>query len=171
VDPQRIYQATSWFPFKPGAVRCTWPPSELIPFEEHTHVRFALAHWRDGMPWAQTGVYDYMLERIAARGRQDDCQNYEDVVLRFQKLDDLYATVKAEGRLRTRREICPKSFREKGGILVHIGPQGEAVAGDSGKHRLTIAKLVGLPVVPVQLGEIHLDAVRALPLLRQPTRA
>jgi hypothetical protein len=83
-------------------------------------------------------------------------------------LDELYRRVKAEGRLRTREELFPRTFREDGGILVHIGPEGEPMIGDAGKHRLIIAKLAGVLSIPVQLGEIHVSALGRLNALRQP---
>lgn len=168
IDPQQVSKATAWFPSKSGAVRYTWPPAELMPFEDHIHVRFALAHWRDGLPWENTGVYEYMMGRIRARGRQDDCQTFANVVARFERLDELYESVKADGRMKTRQELSPAIFRETGGILVHFGPNSEPVIGDAGKHRLTIAKLTGVSRIPVQLGEIHIHALGSLPLLRTP---
>jgi hypothetical protein len=139
--------------------------------EEHIHVRFALAHWRDGVPWEETGAYDYMLEQIARRGRQDGCFDLADVKRRYERLDDLFETVMRERRLRTRTELDPRVRNEDGGIFVHIGPAGETAIGDSGKHRMTIAKLAGLDAVPARIGYIHRDALPLLPALRRPPRA
>ena len=168
IDPQEVSLASAWFRAKSGRVRHTWPPAEVMPFEEHPHIRFAVAHWRDGVPWEDTGAYDYMMDRIQARGRQDDCRTLADVVRRFDRLDQLFETVKAEGRLKTREEICRRPFREAGGILIHLGPNGELVIGDAGKHRLMIAKLARLSKIPVLIGEVHIAALPKLAALRVP---
>ena len=149
-----------------GYVVDRWPPADPVPFEQHVHVGFALARWRDGVPWAETGAYDYMLEQIARRGRQDGCFDAADVRRRYERLDELFETVRRERRLRTRSELDPAARDEDGGILVHIGPQGEPAIGDSGKHRMTIAKLLGLDVVPARIGYVHRDALGLVPRLR-----
>jgi len=168
VDPSRVDIALDGVPVRSARVIRRWPFVEPLPLEQHPHVRFALAHWRDGVPWDETGAYDYMLEQIRRRGRQDGCHNSADVEERFRRLDELYETARREGRLRTGRELDPKARDERGGILVHIGPAGETAIGDSGKHRLTIAKLVGLPVVPGRIGYVHRDALELLPRFRTP---
>lgn len=168
VDPAAVRDALGGVPVRSGRVVDRWPPGELVPFEEHAHVRFALAHWRDGVPWDETGAYEYMLERIAVRGRQDDCFDLDDVRRRYERLDELYQTVAREGRLRTRSELEPRARDEDGGILVHVGPGGEVAVGDAGKHRLAIARLHGLPLVPARLGLVHRDALALLPALRRP---
>jgi hypothetical protein len=167
IDPGRVRYALGGVPVRSAQVIGEWPPAKLVPFEEHVHVGFALAHWRDGVRWEDTGAYDYMLKQISIRGRQDGCFDLDDVVRRYERLDDLYDTVGREGRLRTRSDLDPKARNEDGGILVHIGPGGEPAIGDSGKHRLTIAKLHGLKTVPARIGYVHRDAVSLLPDLRR----
>ena len=168
VDPASITQTLHAFRARSGTVVRSWPPTEVWPLADHLHVQFAVAHWRDGIPWPETGVYEYMQERIERRGRQDGCRNRDDVVRRYEDLDELYATVSRERRLRTRAELDPSAHREDGGIFVHVGPAGEVLIGESGKHRLTIAQLLELPVIPVRVGHVHVDAIPRLPDLRRP---
>ncbi len=168
IDPLAVDRAFSWFEARSARVVTTWPPAPGMPFDEHRHVAFALARWRQGVPWTETGAVEYMTAQIARRGSQDGCRTPQDVLRRFARLDALYETVGRERRLRTRSELEPRAFREDGGILVHVGPDGAFVAGDSGKHRLTIARLHQLPSIPVRLGEIHRDALPLLASLRRP---
>jgi hypothetical protein len=170
INPAAVEVALDGLPVRSGYVVDRWPPVEPARLDDHVHVRFALAHWRDGVPWEETGAYDYMLERIARRGRQDGCFDLDDVKRRYERLDDLFETVMRERRLRTRTELDPRVRNEDGGILVHIGPGGEAAIGDSGKHRMTIAKLAGLDAVPARIGYIHRDAIPLLAGLRQAPR-
>ena len=167
IDPAEVRHALGGLPVRSGYVVDRWPPADPVPFDEHVHVRFALAHWRDGVPWEETGAYDYMLEQIASRGRQDGCFDADDVRRRYERLDALFETVRREGRLRTRPELDSAARDEDGGILVHIGPAGEPAIGDSGKHRLTIARLLGLDAVPARIGYVHRDALGLLPRLRE----
>lgn len=167
IDPRSVGFTFESFRAASGRVVRRWPLTPLIPLEEHPHVRFALAHWRDGVPWPDTGVFDYMLERIANRGQQDNCRTFEDVVERYRRLDALYETTRRARRLLTRGEIDPRAHREDGGILIHVGPAGELVLGASGKHRLTIAQLLDLPVIPARVGHIHRDALPLMPRLRR----
>jgi hypothetical protein len=167
IDPARVRYALGGVPVRSGQVIDEWPSAALVPFDEHVHVRFALAHWRDGLSWEDSGAFAYMLNQISMRGRQDGCFDLDDVKRRYERLDELFETVQREGRLRTRPELDPKTRDEDGGILVHIGPGGEPAIGDSGKHRLTIAKLAGVSTVPIRIGHIHRDALPLLPELRR----
>jgi hypothetical protein len=167
IDPAAVENALDGLPVRSGYVVEHWPPVEPAPFEDHVHVGFALAHWRDGVPWEQTGAYEYMLERIRIRGQQDGCRNLADVKRRYQLLDELFETARREGRLRTRQELDAGAREEDGGILMHIGPQGEPAIGDGGKHRLLIARLLRLPIVPARIGYVHRDALPLLPDLRR----
>jgi hypothetical protein len=150
-----------------GHVVDRWPPVDPVRFEEHVHVRFALAHWRDGLRWEETGAFEYMLDQISRHGRQDGCHDLLDVRRRYERLDELFETVRRERRLRTRSELDPNVRDEDHGILIHIGPDGEPAIGDSGKHRMTIAKLLGLTIVPARIGYVHRDAIRLLSNLRR----
>jgi hypothetical protein len=167
INPSSVEHALDGLPVRSGYVVDRWPPVAPVPFENHVHVRFALAHWRDGVPWEQTGAYDYMLEQISRRGRQDGCRDLSDVKRRYERLDELFETARREGRLRTRTELEGAVRDEDGGILIHIGPKGETAIGDSGKHRMTIAKLLGLPAVPARIGYVHRDALPLLPNFRR----
>ena len=167
VDPSAVTHALDGMPVRSGHVIDRWPPVDPIPFEEHPHVGFALAHWRDGVPWEKTGAYEYMMEQIRKRGRQDGCHDLADVERRYERLDELYETVEREGRLRTTSELGPAARKTDAGILIHIGPHGETAIGDSGKHRMTIAKLLDLAVVPARIGYVHRDALPLLPRFRR----
>lgn len=47
-------------------------------------------------------------------------------------------------------------------IGVAVGPNGQLVALPGGKHRASIAIVLGLPVVPVQVRMVHVDWLRSL---------
>lgn len=130
------------------------------PLEGDWDVIACRAHFEDGVTWEETGVYGHVIAEIAALGgRKDGCETLDDVVRRYDALDRLFECVGREGRLRSRRELPRTSFREHGGILVHVGRDGRPIFGRQGCHRMAIARIQRLPVVPAQLGVVHPDAL------------
>ena len=144
----------------------------LWPFERKLHImkikkiKCCVEHWVNGVAWENTGIYEYMKTRILKEGSVDGCSNMKDIIERYNKLDAIYEEVKKEGRLKTRKEINPNAFREKGGILIHIGPNGVPYFGMGGTHRFAIALTLDI-VMPAQLGIIHKSAISLLPNLRK----
>jgi hypothetical protein len=122
-------------------------------------IRACWLHWNDGVPWAQTGAYDYMMDIIEERGSLDGCTNIADVRARYQRLDRDFARVRAEGRLRSRPEVAARTFRELGGIRIHLYRGGEPVFSGTGGHRLAMAQILDLDHIPVQLGVVHREVV------------
>lgn len=127
---------------------------------ETAKVRLGLRHWRDGVSWEETGAYENSLREIAeAGGSYDGCTNLEDVMARYATLDAVFEQVVSERRLRTRRELDRSLFREEGGVIVHVTRTGEPIWGSNGSHRLAMARALGLPSMPAQLGVVHLDSI------------
>ena len=58
------------------------------------------------------------------------------------------------------------NFRERGGILVHIGSDGEPCFAGAGYHRFAIAKILNLRF-PAQIGCVHIEALDHLDEYRQ----
>lgn len=132
--------------------------------DEHPKVRVCDDRWRHGRSWAQAGAYAQMLRLIEERGRpKDGCADLDDIVRRYRRLDTVFEQVRAEGRLRTRAEAAPGEYRELGGVLVNIDRHGRPVAGGGGWHRLAMARLLELPLIPAQVGVVH---AAALPVWR-----
>lgn len=118
------------------------------------------------MTWDETGIIAQMLEKIERNGKVDRLKNEEDVRVRYQELDNLFTETRKEMRLKTRAELIPGNFREEGGILIHIGPDGKLVFGMKGHHRLAMALTLELKQIPVQIGVVHFSAVSTLKTLR-----
>lgn len=122
-------------------------------------VHAAVEHWRDGIPWEDTGAYDIMMKLIEAYGSFDGCRTFEDVVARYKLLDEIFSVVLSEGRLRPRHELAEGRFRELGGVGVHIDRRGSPIWGFSGSHRLAMAHVLELPRIPAMLAVVHQDAM------------
>jgi hypothetical protein len=132
---------------------------EAISLDEHEKLVACRRHWLEGLSWEDTGIIDRMVEEIAIRGSKDGCTNRDEVVRRYQALDEVFERVAKERRLRTRAEMDPGSYREVGGILIHVGRDNQPIFGNGGCHRLAIAQVLHLDRVPAQLGLVHETAL------------
>ena len=99
-------------------------------------------------------------------GWSTDAGSREQILARCARWDRIFAEVQTSGRLRTRSEERPDGFRERGGIGLHVGPDGRLFKGRDGHHRFAMALALGLPVIPAMVGVVHRSALRHLPALR-----
>jgi hypothetical protein len=144
-----------------------WPFSRVTNIIEVPKIKFCFDHWVNGVPWENTGAFEFMEHLIKKWGRRvDGCKSIDDIVGRYQKLDEIFVQVKKEGRLKTRKEINPYNFRERGGIFFHIGPEGELFFSLRGAHRLAMALILEIKIVPIQMGRVHTSALSFLPEMR-----
>ena len=125
-------------------------------------ISYCMKHWRDGLSWEKSGAIDFHMKAIQVNGRIDQCRTRADVDQRLSRLDKIWQLAKRTQKLKQIREISPFSFREYGGILVHIDGQGNPIFGLAVQHRLAIALTVGLRSFPAQLGVIHPNALSRL---------
>ena len=79
---------------------------------------------------------------------------------------DIYE-VKSSMRLKTMNELKNNSFREEGGILVCIGPNGKPLLFD-GFHRFAMSLILNLQIIPAQLGYVDKSAIDYLDNYRNP---
>lgn len=148
-----------------------WPPSprcQVASVYDLVKIKACYAHWRDGVPWEETGVYEHIESKISQYGKWDDCRDMDDVITRYKRLDALFIEIKNSRRLKTKSELHRYHFREYGGICVHVGPKGVLYFSGGGCHRLAIAKILELPLIPVQLGCVHKESLGVLKYLRSP---
>ncbi|KPQ01931.1 hypothetical protein [Marinobacter sp. HL-58] len=143
-----------------------WPDQLVVPVRELPSIKACLAHWQDGVAWEETGIFQQMLKKIDEKGKVDRLRNLDDIKSRYQSVDELYRQVALSRRLSPRSELIPGNFREEGGILIHIGPSGTPFFGKKGHHRLAIALALKLEYVPVQLGVVHISAIKSLEAFR-----
>jgi hypothetical protein len=153
-------------------VKHSFPPDEtrIIAVTDIEKVESCLRHWLEGVPWEETAMYRVYREKVAQAARRGEThrglKNDHDVLRKCREYDLMFEQVKREGRLRTRKEIYPDNFREEGGVIVHVGPDGELFQGRSGNRRFAIALALGLPTIPATIGCVHQAALPYLPALR-----
>ena len=163
IDPREVdtYLISNNLRAKSGlVVKGNWDLKPQVPLQNIPRFKFCKMHWQDNKPWSETGIYDYMLSEIERKGSVDGCYNWEDIIFRYQKLDEIFENVKATQTLKTRRELDPQSFNESGGILFHIDRNNKPIYGGGGVHRFSMAKILELKEIPAQLGLLHPKAIK-----------
>lgn len=133
-------------------------------------IEYCLRRWRDGLDWESAGAVDYHMRMIEKNGSIDHCRTRADVLRRLDNLDQVWAIVVKEQRLRRAELTRWPSFREYGGVLMHLGPHAEPIFGGGGQHRLGIAIAAGLNKIPCQIGVVHPGAINLLDTLRPSGR-
>lgn len=116
--------------------------------------------WLEGADWEETPIYAYMMAEIRDGRVTNGCRTREDVDERYRRLDAIFATVRAEGRLRDMSELPEYFRRAHGATLIHVARDGTCLRSGGGAHRFAIARILDLPEMPAQLGAIHPDAIR-----------
>jgi len=137
------------------------PPPELFVadrFEESVLYRSSEAHFDRGVDWEETPLFADLKRLIRTDDREYEyvwhgCRSVEDVRSRFRYLDGLYDAIRQDG-FRSQWEMVlrdpERGFRDwfENEITVDVGRDGELLLV-CGKHRLTIAKLLGVDRIPV----------------------
>jgi len=153
-------------------IHTSWPPQDglIRNIFEHPKILASYMHWTQGIPWEETGIFQFLLGQIDNHKRKcfDNCYDLETIKMRYAKLDIIFEEVKNALRIKTCMGIDPWFFREKDGIYFHIGPDGSLFFGDGGCHRFAMALVLGLNNIPAKLGCIHKSSLHLLPLLRKP---
>lgn len=125
-----------------------------MPVEIHPKAIYCRQRWEEGLSWNRTIAIAYYRKMIEQHGRFDKCGNLNEVMLRLELLDVIFDQVKKDGRLKTRYDLglTQSPVDETGGIYMHFGRTGRAIFGGGGFHRFMIARILLLPLMPIQIG-------------------
>jgi hypothetical protein len=124
-------------------------------------------HWVGGVPWEDTRDYAVTLMAVLEGKRWADSSTEQELLERYRALDRTFQETRKLGRLKTRQELDPRTFREEGGVLICIAKGGEPLLY-SGFHRFSIALILELPLIPAQLGYVDPTALHSLERFRSP---
>jgi len=137
--------------------------------DDTQQMRACRQRWCDQIAWDQTGEFAATLRRIKTTGRAVRVTTEEGLRGRYRILDEIYDEVSRTGILRTQKQRFPYNFREYGSIQVAIDPEGRPVLGKSGGfHRLALAKILGVDVIPAEIGLVDVNAIDKLDQYRVP---
>jgi len=128
----------------------------LIKFEDKIVYQSFYQHFIKGKQWKDTDLYRKVLNRIKSRNSLWCCSSADDYDKRCNMLDKLYEDIKQNG-IKTQKSLKENSLLKENmikeienEIVVYIGSEGELIHRN-GQHRLSIAKLLNLDKVPVQI--------------------
>ena len=163
VNPQEhhTYLSFKHRSFSGKILKGDWDLQPQQEIEETIIYKACIEHWEYDVPWKETGIYDFMINKIEEFGGfVDGCGNLKDVIERYEKLDNLFEAIKLSRTFKTQKELNPKAFNENGGLLFHIGRDNKPIFGGGGMHRFAMAKILKLEIIPAQIGVIHPHALK-----------
>ena len=113
----------------------------------------------EGGDWKNTHFYRNVLERVNDGEPLWGCRNPQELDQRLGYLQALFKSIKEEGwktqeELRRARGTAPRADDDE--VAVCIGRHGDLLFSD-GAHRLTAAKLLRVPRIPVRVSVRHPD--------------
>ena len=130
-----------------------------IPWERFATWNAFCHRFRDNGRWQETEWYRILLGKIQAGAAPYRCRTWEDLDCHFAKTDQLYHSIKNEG-FKLQTDLRPTlSIHKADEVAVHIDRRGHYLFAD-GRHRLCIAKLLGLERIPVKVARRHVEWVK-----------
>jgi 2-polyprenyl-3-methyl-5-hydroxy-6-metoxy-1,4-benzoquinol methylase len=128
-----------------------------MPFEDLDVYRALKARFINGIEWENTSFYKTLLYRIKLGKKPFNISDNKGLVKRLNYIDHLYDEIKKNG-YKTQQEFLDdsSSLRIMDEVTVRIARDGELLFED-GRHRLAIAKILGLPEIPVRVTWRHKD--------------
>jgi len=159
IHPNQVVTTCKLISIKGGHFYCRvldgdWDLTENW-FEDRSVSGMLKEHFLNGIPWSDTSCYQNILRNIEKKGIYwNDCQSESDVKARCVYLEQLYTSIKdtgykvPEGLKYGEAGIITGSVPME--IAVNIGRDGRFIFWD-GRHRLMIAKILDLPMIPVRV--------------------
>lgn len=167
IDPTRVQHVLLGVDASGRVVLGTWPTADQRPIDDDLILQSSIARWVHGLPWEETGEVERMERAIRRKGPIKGCRTRQEILDRCAQLDGIFEMIREEGRLRPHGELEPGTFRELGGIGMHIGVDGTPVRSANGRHRFAMARILRIPRIPVRVGLVHHTALPLLPELRR----
>jgi len=143
------------------------------PLADHRTIKTIRERFIHGLPWDQTTAYLRAAENISKGRSEWQCNSFEELEQRCKYLDNLWSSMADEG-YKSQTEIwksrgCYEQKQEymvplrnllvPDELRVAIGREGELIRTTGGKHRLSMAKLLGLDCkIPVIIQLYHTKA-------------
>lgn len=123
---------------------------EYPPFEDNLLYRSMKKHFVHGTPWKETQLYQEVIHGDEFwRGIEQKSEFKE----RTQYIDKLYNSIRKEG-YKTQKALRGKNPARPMEVKVKIGRNGNYFYLN-GKHRLSIAKILGIEQIPVNVTVRH----------------
>ena len=147
IDPESVIHSTnerfSWnMHEKWGCIRGGSWDQDVFQMEDSPKAKSLRERFEKGIEWHETKLYeDYTTDQMS----------HKDVISHLQRFDDLFESL--QQRYKTSFELPDAKFMEE--VCVCIARDGEILHSRSGRHRLIIAKILGLDEIPVRVMTRH----------------
>lgn len=122
-------------------------------------IRAVESHFREGVNWEDTGIIEHKLIQIKhhPRGVVDGCRNRDDLLARYDRLDQTARDIMENGYRLYLDDENPSRFNYYNSISVSIGRDGALLLGMGGLHRLGILRAIGYGNFPVFVLTRHIE--------------
>lgn len=144
-----------------------WPKQKEKEIMIGTSYKIIKEKYEKNLTWEKSGYIEARKKMIKKGVILDGIDTESKIIERCRVWDKIYKYAKEEGRLKTQKELNSKAFRERGGIMISISDNGELVKTGQGNHRLLIAQLLKLPLIPAQIGIVHIKSLKKFRSLRE----
>lgn len=175
IPPEKItYHSGKEFDFISDTSRVVdgdWDKESILFSSMLIHNSFK-SHYEDGLDWEETDYYKKKL-RAVQEGQYARSRTPTGLKRRFQRLDELYSTIEQYG-YQTQEQLLSNQNDPMGitstrslttfptdsilrhEITVDIGRTGSFYLNE-GRHRLSIAKILDLDLIPVRIAVRHAE--------------
>lgn len=123
---------------------------ESVRFEDLYVYQALERRYIEGVPWEETRYYDHFVEKIAGGKVVWGCTSEQDLRRRCAEIDSLVHTILEDG-YRSQSDLGKLPVAE---VTVNVGRDGSLLFND-GRHRLAIAKVLGIAEIPVRVVVVH----------------
>lgn len=138
-----------------------WDQPEALPLADRNWYKLVGNIIDRDIDWESGGEMDRIRKLVRDKGVFDGCKNERDIVQRFQTLDEIVAFAKKNKKIKSKREVSPLNYRERGGVSVVVSRNGSLLKSTDGNHRLVIAQKLCLSYIPVTVHAVHPDAINS----------
>ncbi len=141
-------------------IESAWEYEKATPIYDVPKIKACIEHWVNGVTWKDTCIYELVWEKVKQKGCHDQCENFEDIITRYENLDTIFEKTKDEGKFND------SDYGSMGIGYIHLGPGGEPFFGGGAYHRFAIAYILNIPF-PTRLGLVHVSAIPYLDSYRK----
>ncbi|MFP8956783.1 hypothetical protein ACLI4Y_08645 [Natrialbaceae archaeon A-CW3] len=132
----------------------------LVPFEHLTEYKSIKNRFEKCIPWKDTQLYSKSIERIGSGESVFGCDTEDELLNRFEYIDELYCDIRDQGYVRNNvhddgYKTNWEGDRKLDEVTIDIGRDGELLYYTNGRHRLSIAKILGIDKIPVLVRVRH----------------
>jgi hypothetical protein len=118
-----------------------------VPFDNLSVAKSAEQRISEEIPWSETEIFERHAERIKKGYTSSGCSTLEKLRHKYDNIERVFQSIQEDGYLSSKQLFgAYDPYRE---IIVNIGRSGSVLFNGGGRHRLAIAKSLGIQEIPV----------------------